>query len=169
MPKPAPGFSQQIVRRLYRSGAGTKADKNNNSSKSLPDLSIAQDLLLEELKSVTLQRHPAAVPSEATKSFSSRFVSHVKQHPDGSSSVKVVRRKKSGLVDDHFEATVPSCKEQAKSSPPPCNCPRHATPEESRTVANGQRRLLHRGGAILGNNRFKLSTELEQQKSLNSR
>ena len=151
MPKPAPGFSQQIVRRLYRSGAGTKADKNNNSSKSLPDLSIAQDLLLEELKSVTLQRHP--VPSEATKSFSSRFVSHVKQHPDGSSSVKVVRRKKSGLVDDHFEATVPSCVKSAKkSSPPPCNCPRHAPDglEVERLPGPVSRqRGVHRGGGIV--------------------
>ena len=35
----------------------------------------------------------------------------------------MVRRKKSGLVDDHFEAIVPSVTEEP--SPPPCNCPRH--------------------------------------------
>ena len=41
----------------------------------------------------------------------------------GGPSKKVVRRKKSGLVDDHFEAIVPSVTEEP--SPPPCNCPRH--------------------------------------------
>ena len=48
-------------------------------------------------------------------------------------SRKVVRRKKSGLVDDHFEAVVPISKANNNSSnvivdeesPPPCNCPRH--------------------------------------------
>ena len=53
---------------------------------------------------------------------------------------KVVRRKKSGLVDDHFQATIPSgCSDKKgaphpppppqtgvhEDSPPPCNCPRH--------------------------------------------
>ena len=60
-----------------------------------------------------------------------------------SSISKVVRRKKSGLVDDHFQAIIPSasCNDKKgtsygsnpppsqmgvhEDSPPPCNCPRH--------------------------------------------
>ena len=59
------------------------------------------------------------------KSFSSRFVTHVK--PD---SVKVVRRKKSGLVDDHFEAVILSESEDEVEDQPPCNCPRHGVPKQ---------------------------------------
>lgn len=101
-----PNFTQQIVRKFY------KASSSDNS-KSLPDLTVdkSSSSLLQELKSVTLQRN------ETPKSFSSRFVSHIK--PD---SAKVVRRKKSGLVDNHFEAVI--CPKH-EESPPPCNCPRH--------------------------------------------
>ena len=56
-----------------------------------------------------------------TKSFSSRFVTQVK--PD---SARVVRRKKSGLVDDHFEAVIGSSSEDEYEDGPPCNCPRHS-------------------------------------------
>ena len=54
------------------------------------------------------------------KSFSSRFVTHVKPE-----SVKVVRRKRSGLADDHFEAVIVSSEDEAGGDQPPCNCPRH--------------------------------------------
>ena len=60
------------------------------------------------------------------KSFSSRFVTHVK--PD---SVKVVRRKKSGLVDDHFEAVILSeSEDENDEDQPPCNCPRHGAKQD---------------------------------------
>ena len=67
------------------------------------------------------------IPSDVgPKSFSSRFVTHVK--PD---SVKVVRRKKSGLVDDHFEAVILSESEDENGEDqPPCNCPRHGVPKQ---------------------------------------
>ena len=99
--------------RLYK--PSSNVDKNNNS-KSLPDLTGAEKLVI----STPVERN-----GQETKSFSSRFVSHVK--PD---SVKVVRRKKSGLVDDHFEAIIPCQSTQEKKhedSPPPCNCPRHSS------------------------------------------
>ena len=56
-----------------------------------------------------------------------------------------MRRKKSGLVDDHFEAVVPSVHEEP--SPPPCNCPRHflAKDEGGTTTTTGSKNHLEPG------------------------
>lgn len=102
---------QPLLRRLQD---GKNNSSSKSSSKSLPDLTGRHDDLLEELKMVTRKINPSE-----NKSFSSRFVVHEKPK-----ETFVVRRKKSGLVDDHFEAIV-------EPSPPPCNCPRHFAPAKN--------------------------------------
>ena len=116
------------------------ADSERNNSKSLPDLTDEETStkLLHELKSATLLR------ANMAKSFSSRFVSHIKPDSSGGNSgsgSKVVRRKKSGLVDDHFQAIIPSCSDKKvapvhEDSPPPCNCPRHFPKPSEVLLAN---------------------------------
>ena len=90
------------------------------------------------------------IPSDVgPKSFSSRFVTHVK--PD---SVKVVRRKKSGLVDDHFEAVILSESEDENGEDqPPCNCPRHGAKQDFKSqvglVRHNRLKSTHQAKGLL--------------------
>ena len=89
----------------------------------------------------------------AGKSFSSRFVSQVKPESQSAAAAaamsKVVRRKKSGLVDDHFQAIIPAvCDKKVapvhEDSPPPCNCPRHF-PKPSQVISNKPSQEIAKG------------------------
>jgi hypothetical protein len=91
----------------------------------------------------------------AGKSFSSRFVSQVKPESQSAAAAamsKVVRRKKSGLVDDHFQAIIPAVcdKKMApvhEDSPPPCNCPRHF-PKPSQVISNKPSQEIAKGPTV---------------------
>lgn len=134
-----PNFTQQIVRKFYKVSSCSH-DKNNNNSKSLPDLTVDKSSSSQD------QSGTSRIIQETPKSFSSRFVSHIK--PD---SAKVVRRKKSGLVDNHFEAVI--CPKH-EDSPPPCNCPRHiSVPSKSQLSRHRLRPVSTEAkDNILGNN-----------------
>jgi hypothetical protein len=88
----------------------------------------------------------------AGKSFSSRFVSQVKPESQSAAAAalsKVVRRKKSGLVDNHFQAIIPAvCDKKVapvhEDSPPPCNCPRHF-PKPSQVISNKPSQEIAKG------------------------